>query len=142
MCAVNREKPTAELVKHLMSREPVPGDRFVTSVLSCWLSQQYDDVGKKLGDLIGSQLCKQVSHWQSCRNSRKRWNAEIFCTDLSANFQICSLNFAISSKIGLIRKPVLSKNGQLFRKIISLVPSSVNTKQVSHWLSALQTLTR
>jgi len=60
MHLLRREKPTAELIKHLMSREPHPGDRFVTTVLSSWLSQQFED-GKKLGDLIGSQLCKQAS---------------------------------------------------------------------------------
>ena len=57
MILLKREKPTAELVKHLMSREPRPKDRFVTSVLTCWLND-YED---KLGDLLGSQLCKQAS---------------------------------------------------------------------------------
>jgi len=54
---LKREKPTAELVKHLMSREVNSCDRFVTSVLTCWIND-YED---KLGDLIGSQLCKQAS---------------------------------------------------------------------------------
>jgi len=54
---LKREKPTAELVKHLMSREVNSSDRFVTSVLTCWINE-YED---KLGDLIGSQLCKQAS---------------------------------------------------------------------------------
>ena len=54
---LKRERPTAELVKHLMSREVNPSDRFVTSVLSCW----NNDYEEKLGDLIGSQLCKQAS---------------------------------------------------------------------------------
>merc|ERR1740129_689421 len=54
---LKREKPTAELVKHLMSREVNSSDRFVTSVLTCWINE-YED---KLGDLLGSQLCKQAS---------------------------------------------------------------------------------
>ena len=57
MLRLKREKPTAELVKHLMSRDPVTKDRFVTSVLTCWIND-YED---KLGDLLGSQLCKQAS---------------------------------------------------------------------------------
>ena len=57
MIMLKREKPTAELVKHLMSREPRPRDKFVTSVLTCWISE-YEE---KLGDLLGSQLCKQAS---------------------------------------------------------------------------------
>ena len=57
MILLKREKPTAELVKHLMSREPRPKDRFVTSVLTCWIN----DYEEKLGDLLGSQLCKQSS---------------------------------------------------------------------------------
>jgi len=59
MHLLKREKPSAELIKHLMSREPTPNDRFVTTVLSCWLNQPFED--KKLADLIGSQLCKQAS---------------------------------------------------------------------------------
>merc|ERR1719336_3265843 len=57
MIQLKREKPTADLVKHLMSRNPTPKDRFVTSVLTCWINE-YEE---KLGDLIGSQLCKQAS---------------------------------------------------------------------------------
>jgi len=57
MILLKREKPTADLVKHLMSREPKPKDRFVTAVLTCWIND-YED---KLGDLLGSQLCKQAS---------------------------------------------------------------------------------
>ena len=57
MILLKREKPTAELVKHLMSREPRHKDRFVTSILTCWIND-YED---KLGDLLGSQLCKQAS---------------------------------------------------------------------------------
>merc|ERR1719509_660670 len=57
MILLKREKPTADLVKHLMSREPKPKDRFVTAVLTCWIND-YED---KLGELLGSQLCKQAS---------------------------------------------------------------------------------
>ena len=57
MVLLKREKPTAELVKHLMSRKPTTKDRFVTAVLTCWINE-YEE---KLGDLIGSQLCKQAS---------------------------------------------------------------------------------
>lgn len=57
MILLKREKPTADLVKHLMSRDPRPKDRFVTSVLTCWIN----DFEEKLGDLLGSQLCKQAS---------------------------------------------------------------------------------
>jgi len=68
MIQLKREKPTADLVKHLMSRDPTPKDRFVTSVLTCWINE-YED---KLGDLIGSQLCKQAS---PAGGKRKRTHA-------------------------------------------------------------------
>ncbi len=54
-----REKPTSELIKHLMSREPLGKDMFVNSVLSNWLAGQQDDI-RKLGEFISTQLGKQV----------------------------------------------------------------------------------
>jgi hypothetical protein len=60
MHILRREKPTAELIKHLMSREPTHRDMFVNSVLSSWLAGQQDDI-RKLGELISTQLGKQAS---------------------------------------------------------------------------------
>ena len=63
MILLKREKPTAELVKHLMSREPRPKDRFVTSVLTCWIN----DYEEKLGDLLGCDRVEPLDakepHW-------------------------------------------------------------------------------
>ena len=77
MLRLKREKPTAELVKHLMSRDPVTKDRFVTSVLTCWIND-YED---KLGDLLGSQLCKQAS---PAGGKRKRTHTNKSGTSLGA----------------------------------------------------------
>ena len=62
---LKQEKPTAELLKHLMSREVATNDRFVSSAITYWMNE-YDE---KLGDLISSHLYKQVKqisasiHW-------------------------------------------------------------------------------
>ena len=77
MIMLKREKPTADLVKHLMSRDPVPMDRFVTAVLTCWINE-YED---KIGDLIGSQLCKQAS---PAGGKRKRTHTNKSGTSLGA----------------------------------------------------------
>jgi len=60
MHILRREKPTTELIKHLMSRDPLPRDMFVNCVLNNWLAGQTDDI-KKLGELISTQLSKQAS---------------------------------------------------------------------------------
>jgi len=60
MHILRREKPTSELIKHLMSREPLGKDMFVNSVLSNWLAGQQDDI-RKLGEFISTQLGKQAS---------------------------------------------------------------------------------
>ena len=54
---LKQEKPTAELLKHLMSREVALHDRFVSSAITYWMNE-YDE---KLGDLISSHLLKQVN---------------------------------------------------------------------------------
>ena len=77
MIMLKREKPTADLVKHLMSWDPVPIDRFVTAVLTCWINE-YED---KIGDLIGSQLWKQAS---PASGNRKRTRANKSGTSLGA----------------------------------------------------------
>lgn len=79
MIQLKREKPTADLVKHLMSRNPTPKDRFVTSVLTCWIN----DYEEKLGDLIGSQLCKQASP-AGGKRKRTHTNKSGFGTSLGA----------------------------------------------------------
>ena len=87
MLRLKREKPTAELVKHLMSRDPVAKDRFVTSVLTCWIND-YED---KLGDLLGSQLCKQAS---PAGGKRKRTHTNKSGTSLGAlaEMTLCHLD--------------------------------------------------
>merc|ERR1712061_65205 len=87
MLRLKREKPTAELVKHLMSRDPVTKDRFVTSVLTCWIND-YED---KLGDLLGSQLCKQAS---PAGGKRKRTHTNKSGTSLGAlaEMTLCHLD--------------------------------------------------
>ncbi len=62
---LKRERPAAELLKVLFSREaptltslpPGGGDRFVSSVLTHWMHEYQD----RLGDLVASHLAKQVS---------------------------------------------------------------------------------
>lgn len=51
---LKQEKPTLELLQHIMSREVKPQDHFVVSVLKYW-SQEHED---KLADLMASQLKK------------------------------------------------------------------------------------
>ena len=53
---LKQEKPTAELLKHLMAREVSQNDKFVSSAISYWMNE-FDE---KLGDLISSHLFKQV----------------------------------------------------------------------------------
>ena len=52
------EKPTADLVRHLLSREPVVGDRFVCSVLNHWLHGEHED---KLAELVSSFMSKHAT---------------------------------------------------------------------------------
>ncbi len=54
---LKRERPTAELLKMLLSREAAHNDRFVCSVLIHW-TQEYEE---KLGDLVSSHLGKQLA---------------------------------------------------------------------------------
>ena len=51
------ERPNADLVRHILQRDPVPGDRCVTTCLSHWLFE-YED---KLADLVTAYLSKQTS---------------------------------------------------------------------------------
>ena len=52
------EKPTADLVRHVLSREPVVGDRFVCSVLNYWLHGEHED---KLAELVSSFMSKHAT---------------------------------------------------------------------------------
>ena len=51
------EKPSSDLIRHMLSREPVTGDKFVSTCLSHWLFEHED----KMADLISSYLSKQTS---------------------------------------------------------------------------------
>ena len=55
---LKNEKPSAELLKHLLSREIEVGDRFVSSTLIHWINENYDE---KLGDLTANHLSKAAS---------------------------------------------------------------------------------
>lgn len=54
---LKKESPSYDIIKNVFAREVVPRDPFVTSVLTCWMSE-YDDM---LADLITSLLVKQAS---------------------------------------------------------------------------------
>lgn len=54
---LKKESPSYEILKNILAREVVRGDPFVTSVLTCWMSE-YDDM---LADLITSLLIKQAA---------------------------------------------------------------------------------
>ena len=51
------EKPNSDLIRHMLSREPVSGDKFVSTCLSHWIFQHED----KMADLISSYLSKYSS---------------------------------------------------------------------------------
>ncbi len=57
MLYLQRESPTSNLIKHIMSRESKLNDYFVVSVLNFW-TQNYSE---KLSELIGSYLTSKVS---------------------------------------------------------------------------------
>ncbi|XP_022252177.1 integrator complex subunit 3-like isoform X1 [Limulus polyphemus] len=61
---LKKEKPSAELLRHIMSRQVRPNDHFVVSVLKFW-SQEHEE---KLAELVSSQLSKATS----TPNKRKR----------------------------------------------------------------------
>lgn len=63
---IKQEKPSADLIKYLFSRNVCNGDMFVISVLKYWC-QDYMD---KLGDLISSLL--STRHPATSPNKRKR----------------------------------------------------------------------
>ena len=54
---LRNEKPSADLVRHVLSREPLRGDRFVSTLFNHWLIEHED----KLADLVSSYLSKQAS---------------------------------------------------------------------------------
>ena len=60
------ERPSIDMLKGLLSREFEPGNRFVPSALTYWLTE-YDD---KLADLVGAHLSKACT--MSSSNKRKR----------------------------------------------------------------------
>ena len=69
------ERPNADLVRHILLRDPVPGDRCVTTCLSHWLFEHED----KMADLVSAYLIKQTSSTGSgsskgsgAENDRKR----------------------------------------------------------------------
>ena len=51
------ERPNTDLVRHVLSRDPVHGDRFVSTLLNHWLNEHED----KLAELISNYLSKQAS---------------------------------------------------------------------------------
>jgi integrator complex subunit 3 len=53
---LKQEKPTADILKHLMAREVSANDKFVSSAITYWMNE-YED---KLGELISNHLFKQV----------------------------------------------------------------------------------
>ncbi|XP_013791928.2 integrator complex subunit 3-like [Limulus polyphemus] len=61
---LKKEKPSAELLRHIMSRQVRSNDHFVVSVLKFW-SQEHEE---KLAELVTSQLSKVAS----ITNKRKR----------------------------------------------------------------------
>jgi integrator complex subunit 3 len=65
---LRQERPTPEIVKNLFARDVEPGDTFVTSALTSWLS----DYGDQLADLISSLLVKLATSAQSSTTSAKR----------------------------------------------------------------------
>ena len=62
---LRNEKPSADLVRHVVSREPVTGDRFVSTCLNHWL-RDYED---KLAELVSSYLTKHASGSTSSSSS-------------------------------------------------------------------------
>ena len=58
---LKKESPSYEIIKNILAREVVKRDPFVTSVLTCWMSE-YDDT---LADLISTMLVKQASSFPS-----------------------------------------------------------------------------
>ena len=62
---IKQERPTADIMKHLLSREVNLADRFVSSCLIYWM-QEYEE---RLGELLTNYLCKQASIGS---NKRKR----------------------------------------------------------------------
>lgn len=47
------DRPTAELVRHVLCREAGPGDMFVVSALHCWCKDHED----RLAELVAALLC-------------------------------------------------------------------------------------
>ena len=62
---LRNEKPSADLVRHVLSREPLRGDRFVSTLFNHWLIEHED----KLADLVSSYLSKQASGSNSSSSS-------------------------------------------------------------------------
>jgi integrator complex subunit 3 len=59
------ERPSADLMRHVLSRDPSVGDRFVSTCLGYWLFEHED----KLVDLISSYLLKQANSGSSSNSS-------------------------------------------------------------------------
>ncbi len=54
---LRRERPTAELIRAMLSREVSPSDRTVTSALAHWMLEHED----RLGDLVSGHLGRQLA---------------------------------------------------------------------------------
>ena len=59
------EKPNSDLIRHMLSREPVHGDKLVSTCLSHWLFEHED----RMADLVSSYLAKQASSSGSSSSS-------------------------------------------------------------------------
>jgi integrator complex subunit 3 len=84
------ERPNADVVRHVLSREPVKGDKFVSTLLNHWLFD-YED---KLAELVSSCLQKQTSNSSSSSSSekgsvkRKRGSANSHSNSMSRKAEI------------------------------------------------------
>ena len=59
------EKPNSDLIRHMLSREPVKGDKLVSTCLSHWLFEHED----RMADLVSSYLAKQTASSGSSSSS-------------------------------------------------------------------------
>ena len=57
LLALSQQEPSADLVKHVISRDPKEGDRFSITILSFWI-RSYE---KKMIEIFANQLTKSIS---------------------------------------------------------------------------------
>lgn len=83
MLFVQREEPTAVLVKHLLNRESKSGDNFTVSLLIQWAQNEKNF--EKLADLIGNFVSTKISPVK-----RKRFVFLMFSTCFLAKVSLFS----------------------------------------------------